>query len=80
MNMSVTSAIRGLSPVVGGSLLAWSSQSGLGFPFDYHFAFLCCGVCALAGILVHVSVGSKSLQRRSPLDIEEADEPLLGGH
>lgn len=78
MNQSVTSAIRGLSPVVGGSLLAWSSQSGLAFPFDYHFTFFVCGLCALAGVAVHMAVGSNG--RAKVLDIEETEEPLLGGH
>lgn len=63
MNASLTSAVRGVAPVAGGSVLAWSSQSGLGFPNDYHLVFTLCGIAAIIAAFVSqtVCVGGKKL-------------------
>lgn len=37
---SISSVSQGLGPPIGGSMVAWSLNNNLGFPFDYYFVFM----------------------------------------
>jgi len=46
---SLVAFCRATGPFIGGNILAWSLQNGLGFPFNFFFTFLLLG---LLGVLM----------------------------
>lgn len=76
MNASVTAATRGLAPIVGGSVLAWTSQAGLPFPLDYHFVFLLCSAAATGAAYAVYRFNPLRTTSLVAVDDEEA-RPLL---
>lgn len=80
MNASVTAATRGLAPIVGGSVLAWTSQAGLPFPFDYHFVFFLCSAAAVGAAYASVRVSPERMMGPVAVQDDEARPLLSAAH